>query len=51
MTPIQDDGATSYFEYDEKNQLTGMVDAEQGRWFKQYDGSGNLIKEIDPLKH
>ncbi|MDC4700220.1 RHS domain-containing protein, partial [Acinetobacter baumannii] len=32
-------------------QLTGMVDAEQGRWFKQYDGSGNLIKEIDPLKH
>ena len=28
-----------------------MVDAEQGRWFKQYDGSGNLIKEIDPLKH
>ncbi|MGM7390008.1 hypothetical protein ACOI3B_28845, partial [Acinetobacter baumannii] len=51
LTTTQDDGATSYFEYDEKNQLTGMVDAEQGRWFKQYDGSGNLIKEIDPLKH
>ena len=27
-----------------------MVDAEQGRWFKEYDGSGNIIKEIDPLK-
>jgi len=30
LTTTQDDGATSYFEYDEKNQLTGMVDAEQG---------------------
>lgn len=51
MTTTQDNYASSYFEYDEKNQLTGMVDAEQGRWSKPYDGSGNLIKEIDPLKY
>ncbi|MFX6884286.1 hypothetical protein ABTH28_18815, partial [Acinetobacter baumannii] len=30
--------------------LIGFVDAEQGRWFKEYDASGNIIKEIDPLK-
>jgi YD repeat-containing protein len=49
-TIIQPDGATIHYDYDDQDQLIGMVDAEQGRWFKEYDGSGNIIKEIDPLK-
>ncbi|PXZ89107.1 hypothetical protein CW300_26770, partial [Serratia marcescens] len=28
----------------------GMVDAEGGRWFKEYDAAGNITKETDPLK-
>ena len=49
-TITQPDGTTIHYDYDDQDQLIGMVDAEQGRWFKEYDGSGNIIKEIDPLK-
>ena len=42
--------ATIHYDCDDSDQLIGMVDAEQGRQFKEYDGSGNSIKEIDSLK-
>lgn len=45
------DGTYDAFEFNERRLIAGHEDRSRARWFWEYDDSGRLTAEVDPLGH